>query len=94
MSVREEVQLDFDRPARLGITEAILCAHKTPVQINEILTQVLANGGDTLLTRLTKEKRARLKPAVEAEFDYDALSQTAFFNHSRVDLQPARPGRG
>ncbi len=90
MSVREEVQLDFDRPARLGIAEAILCANKSPVQLNEILSQVLANKRDALLTRLTKEKRTRLKLPVEAEFDYDALSQTAFFNHRWSELPPAR----
>ncbi len=90
MNVGEEVRLDIDRATRLGITEAVLCAHKSPAQIGEILTQLLAGGHDALLTRFTEEEHAALPADMRAKLDFDVVSQTAFFNHSPVALMPAR----
>ena len=90
MSVDEEVQLDFDRQSRLGLAEAILCAQKTPAQIDEILRQVLAQERDVLLTRLTDDKLAALSGTFIGKLDYDPVSQTAFFNRLPSPLEPAR----
>ncbi len=90
MSVDQEVQLDLERQARIGIAEAILCRHKTPAQIEEILRQVMVNDRGALLTRLSKEAYAALPASITSGVDYDPGSQTAFFNHSPGTLQPAR----
>ena len=74
-----EVKLDFQRHQRLGISEAVLCAQKSPAQIGEILDQARAGGETLLLTRLGAEKAAELAPEQQRRLDYDPVSETAFF---------------
>jgi NCAIR mutase (PurE)-related protein len=71
--------LDFQREQRLGITEGVLCACKTPDQIGSILNRFRQRGQPCLLTRLDPAKFASLEPDTQAGLDYDELSRTAFF---------------
>jgi len=77
-----EVTLDFQRVDRLGFGEAVLCADKSPAQIDEILRGVREHGADCLLTRLVEDKLAALLPTYRDTMDYDPVSQTAFFDHA------------
>jgi pyridinium-3,5-biscarboxylic acid mononucleotide synthase len=77
-----EVTLDFQRADRLGFGEAVLCADKSPSQIDEILRRVREHSADCLLTRLAKDKLAAVAPAYRQTMDYDPVSQTAFFDHT------------
>ena len=86
---RSEVKLDLDRAERLGFGEAILCAQKTPEQIDEILRIARDRGAELLLTRLEADKASALSPAYRRGLDYHALSGTAFFD--RTPIQTDHP---
>lgn len=83
-----EIRLDLERAERLGFGEAILCAHKTPVQIDEILGLARQQGAELLLTRLDEAQLAALAPAHRRLLDYDARSRTAFFDHAPLAPSP------
>lgn len=70
--------LDFERASRIGISEGVVCGHKTPAQIEAILDRFAARQIPCLLTRLEPAKQAGLSPAHRARLDYDPLSRTAF----------------
>lgn len=70
--------LDFARESRLGISEGVVCGHKTPTQIEVILDRFQERGVPCLLTRLDPGKHAALSPAHRVRLDYEALSRTAF----------------
>ena len=63
---------DFQRQARIGLAEAVLCEGKTPGQIDAIIATALGNEKRLLLTRLAEYVVARL----DAPMDYDPLSRT------------------
>lgn len=71
--------IDFDRGQRIGLDEAVLCAHKQPAQIEGILAQHDARGRSCLLTRLTPEQAASISNTWLQRLDYDPTSRTAFF---------------
>ncbi len=85
-----EVKLDFARSERLGFGEAVLCAQKSPAQIEEILDQAQTGGEPLLLTRLSAEKAAELAPGSSRLLDYDPVSETAFFMQPAVPLAAAQ----
>jgi NCAIR mutase (PurE)-related protein len=70
--------LDFHRQVRIGISEGVLCEHKTPEQIEVILQGFHRQDAPCLLTRLAAEKAAALSAYYRERLDYDALSSTAF----------------
>ena len=70
--------LDFDRGERIGISEGVLCEHKTPEQIEVILQRFHERGAPCLLTRLAAEKAAALAAHYRERLDFDPLSRTAF----------------
>lgn len=74
-----EIRLDLARHARIGIDEAMFCAHKSAAQVDAVLDEVEAGGGGALLTRLEPDSEAALKPAHRARLDYDPVSRTAYF---------------
>ena len=74
-----DVVFDFDRTERIGLSEAVYCAGKTPQQIATILESAAARGAGLLLTRLDGEKLAALPAALQARIDHCALSRTGFF---------------
>ena len=72
-----EVVFDWDRGARIGIGEAVLCAGKSEAQIAGILRDARDRAVPLLLTRLESEMAERL-----AGIDYDPVSRTAWSNAS------------
>ena len=68
---------DWEREARTGVAEAVLCEPKTPAQIAAILETAETNGARLLLTRLSPSQHDDLPEALRKLLDYDALSRTA-----------------
>jgi pyridinium-3,5-biscarboxylic acid mononucleotide synthase len=75
-----EIRLDLERAQRIGLEEAIFCAHKSIAQIEAILDRLRDAGRSGLFTRLDQTQFARLTPAHRARLDYDEVSRTAFFD--------------
>jgi NCAIR mutase (PurE)-related protein len=69
--------LDWNREARTGIAEAVLCDGKTPAQIAAILEEV--EDRRLLLTRLSQEMVETLPSPHRTALDHDALSRTGFY---------------
>lgn len=70
--------LDFQREQRIGLSEGVVCGHKTPAQIETILDRFRERGVPCLLTRLEPAKRDSLSAEHRAFLDYEAISRTAF----------------
>jgi NCAIR mutase (PurE)-related protein len=68
---------DWDREARTGIAEAVLCDPKTPAQIAAILETAQTNGRRLLLTRLSPSQHDDLPEPQRRALDFDVLSRTA-----------------
>jgi pyridinium-3,5-biscarboxylic acid mononucleotide synthase len=68
---------DWEREARTGIPEAVLCAPKTPAQIAAILGEAAGSGARLLLTRLATEQHDALPAVLQERLDFDPLSRTA-----------------
>lgn len=77
-------RMDWDRPARTGLAEAVYGEGKTPAQLAAILEEASASGRPLLVTRLPASYLSALPEALAARLDYDALSGTAL-------LGPLRP---
>ncbi len=78
-----DITFDFQRRERIGLSEAVLCAGKSPAQIGEAIALARARGVGLLLTRLSGERLAELAPAERAALDYDPLSRTAILGGTR-----------
>jgi NCAIR mutase (PurE)-related protein len=70
--------LDFDRAERIGLHEAVFCSHKTPDQIESILTRFHQREMPCLLTRIDADKVSALAVYHQEKLDFDPLSRTAF----------------
>jgi len=70
-----EFRLDWERTARTGTSEAVLCEPKSVAQIDAIVAHAAELGHRLLLTRLGPRKFSRL--AARQTLDYDADSRTA-----------------
>lgn len=68
---------DHDRQVRVGLAEAVLCAHKSVEQIAAAIDDALAEARPRLFTRLDADRFAALTEDRRAALDYDPLSQTA-----------------
>ena len=73
----QDLQFDFERPERIGLSEAIYCGSKTTAQVEFAITKLAHHGLRLLLTRLDDVKYAQLSQPVQALLDYDVLSHTA-----------------
>lgn len=71
-----DVVFDFDREARIGIAEAVLCSEKSVEQIETILDAASDRQAGLLLTRLAAGKADALRH--RATLDYCPTSLTAF----------------
>ena len=80
-----EFIVDFERGARTGLDEALLCESKTVDQISAIVDAVMAKTGRLLLTRLDQSKHAALPARHGAQLEFDPLSRTAILG------EPHRP---
>lgn len=76
-SSRDDINLDFDRAARVGLDEAIYCASKSVEQIAEIVRQGRARGHPLLFTRIDQARFDALPETEKIALDYDAVSRTA-----------------
>ncbi len=74
--------LDFARLDRTGTAEAVLCASKSPTQIDAILAQAASLGKPMLLTRLEPPAFEALALEHQARLSYDLLSRTAVFGEA------------
>ena len=72
-----DFNLDWEREARTGVAEAVLCEPKTPAQIAAILDAAIARGARLLLTRLTPAQHDALPRALRGQLDFDPPSRTA-----------------
>lgn len=79
MSIHGDVKLDFDRRARMGLEEAILCSGKSVAHLDAILDAAAERNARFLLTRLTPEQLAQLAAVHRERLDYDGLSRTGYF---------------
>jgi NCAIR mutase (PurE)-related protein len=73
----KDFHLDWERPARTGIAEAVLCEPKSAAQIDAIVAHAAELGHRLLLTRLDERKHGALAAPARATLDYDAASHTA-----------------
>jgi NCAIR mutase (PurE)-related protein len=87
---RDEIDLDFEREARIGLQEAIYCAGKSVGQIETILEAAAERGASLLLTRLDADKLAALPLRQTQAIDYCAVSRTGFFGALRPVAGPAQ----
>ncbi|MBS1303376.1 nickel pincer cofactor biosynthesis protein LarB [Loktanella sp. SALINAS62] len=71
------VRFDWDRQARTGMAEAVLCQGKTCANLSEILTEAKARQANLLLTRLSSEMHTEI--SADHHLNYCALSRTAIF---------------
>jgi NCAIR mutase (PurE)-related protein len=87
-----EIKLDFQRKERIGFEEAILCPGKTREHLDTILEQASAQGRPLLLTRMSREQVAALRPEHRERLDYEELSRTAYFGEVRA-ADSSKPSR-
>ena len=85
-----EFKVDFERGARIGLDEALLCESKTVDQISAIVDAVKAKTGRMLLTRLDQSKYEALRARHSADLEYDPLSRTAILGspHATINTGP------
>jgi pyridinium-3,5-biscarboxylic acid mononucleotide synthase len=85
-----EFRMDWERTARTGASEAVLCEPKSAAQIEAILAHAATLGKRLLLTRLGERKFGQLAASVRDILDYDAVSRTAMLGEVPA---PCRTGR-
>ncbi len=85
-----DFNLDWEREARTGVAEAVLCEPKTPAQIAAILDAAVARAARLLLTRLAPAQHDALPEALREHLDFDPLSRTAILG----DLPSGMPIEG
>jgi NCAIR mutase (PurE)-related protein len=84
-----DVNMDWEREARAGVAEAVLCAGKSDAQIQRIVTLAQAMGRRLLLTRLEPARWEGFGAALRDLLDYDALSRTAVLGGLRPQAESA-----
>ena len=73
------ILFDHARTARIGLPEAVFCEGKPFEAVQELLVRFGRGAGrPVLFTRLAPELFSRIAPELQAQYDYDPLSRTAF----------------
>ena len=90
MSTPTAITLDFERRARIGIEEAVLCESKTAEQLADILARAEEAERSLLLTRLDAAQLGALPAALAERIDYEALSRTGVFGTVAAPAGEAR----
>lgn len=85
-----EVQFDFARHGRIGLTEAVLCEGKSAGQIEHIVALFRERGEPLLLTRLTAEHFSVLDAECRRLLDFDSVSRTAIVGDCPAPARAAR----
>lgn len=76
----EEFTLDWQREARTGIAEAVLCDSKSTEQIIDIVSAAQQKKQSMLLTRLSVDTADQLL-SLHRNIDWHPVSRTAFVNN-------------
>ena len=71
-----EVDFDFERRSRIGLSEAVLCEGKSPAQIEHIVNLSIDRDEALLLTRLGNEQLGEMSKECRAIIDFDIVSRT------------------
>ncbi|HEY1722457.1 MAG TPA: nickel pincer cofactor biosynthesis protein LarB [Magnetospirillaceae bacterium] len=72
---------DWQRQARTGVPEAVLCDSKSAAQIVRVLALADDRKQSLFLTRLGESRFGELDVGWRQRLDFDPLSQTAILNH-------------
>lgn len=86
----KEVQFDFARHGRIGLSEAVLCEGKSIAQIEHIVALFRERSEPLLLTRLGPELFAALGNDCRKLLDFDPVSRTAIVGDCPPPGDPAR----
>ena len=84
----DDIRLDLEREARIGIAEAVFAAGKSVDQLARLIAEDPARR--RLFTRLAAEQYAALPPDAAARLCYDPLSRTAVMGAIPELTGPAR----
>lgn len=84
-----EVEFDFDRSTRIGLSEAVFCEGKTATQIEHIVSLAVDRNERLLLTRLNPDVFASLGETRRSCIDFDALSRTGIVGSCPTPTLPA-----
>ncbi|HQZ12378.1 MAG TPA: nickel pincer cofactor biosynthesis protein LarB [Devosia sp.] len=82
--------MDWQREARTGVPEAVLCSHKSVAQIAKIIADAETNNRRLLLTRLKPKAHRKLSES-GVQLDYDRPSRTAILGEP-LPLRPSGIG--
>jgi len=86
----DDFKMDWERIARTGTSEAVLCDPKSVTQIESIVAHARTLGRRLLLTRLTRDKVDQLDSKIREALDYDDVSRTAILGTLPEPRTPAR----
>ena len=86
----DEFRLDWERLARCGTSEAVLCEPKSTAQIEAIVAHAKVLERRLLLTRLGPRKHARLADSTRTALDYDEGSRTAILGKPPATIREGR----
>src|SRR5690242_15978158 len=86
----DDFKLDWERIARTGTAEAVLCDPKTASQIDAIVAHAQSLARRLLLTRLERAKLDQLDTRIRQVLDYDEVSRTAILGPLPAPRGPAR----
>lgn len=78
-----EVEFDFGRGSRIGLSEAVLCEGKSVEQIEHIAKSCIQRKVELLLTRLSNEVFGELEPELRQGMDFDPASRTAILGDAK-----------
>ena len=84
----DDIRLDLEREARIGIAEAVFAAGKSTDQLARLIAEDPARR--RLFTRLTPEQFAALPAEAAERLRYDPLSRTAVMGGELPCVGPAR----
>jgi len=84
----DDIRLDLEREARIGLAEAVFAAGKSVDQLARLVAEDPARR--RLFTRLSAEQYAALPPDAAARLIYDPLSRTAVAGALPEPVGPAR----
>lgn len=77
--MNQSILFDHARQARIGLPEAVFCAGKSQDALMDLLGRFGKSSGQPILfTRLAPEIFAQAPEAVRNDYDYHALSRTAY----------------
>ena len=88
--VANDVRLDLQRAARIGLEEVVYAAGKSVAQLSHILVTAQESGMRLFVTRLGAAPYEALSPALQGALDYCPVSSTARLGAARMPARPAR----